>query len=221
VTAGHGAFYEFLDSIVNTVRKGWNYVKKGVMKVWKFITDILSRLYPSLPKLEKPGVNWTTFSRALILIPLACIMAVLAFLGWRAWKERRPRRVTAGVAARLAPDLTSEEVDATALPEDGWLNLAGQLMEGGEWRLALRALYLATLAGLARQELITIAKYKSDREYEMELRRRSHTRPQLAAIFAENRNVFERAWYGLHEVTPGIIEHFSRNQESIRAYAQR
>ena len=81
-------------------------------------------------------------------------------------------------------------------------------MGKGELRLALRAVYLATLACLARQELITIAKYKSDREYELELRRRSHTQPQLAGVFAENRAVFEGAWYGLHEVTPGIMDRF-------------
>jgi hypothetical protein len=111
-------------------------------------------------------------------------------------------------------------VDATALPEEGWLNLAGELMEKGELRLALRSLYLATLACLARQELITIAKYKSDREYELELRRRSHTQPHLAEVFKENRALFECAWYGLHEVTPGIMERFSRNQERIRGHAQ-
>jgi hypothetical protein len=147
-------------------------------------------------------------------------MALLAFLAWRAWKDRRPRRVTGDVAVTPAPDITREDLVATALPEEGWLNLARELMEKGELRLALRALYLATLACLARQELITIAKYKSDREYELELRRHSHTQPHLAGVFAENRVLFECAWYGLHEVTPGIMERFSRNQESIRGHAQ-
>jgi hypothetical protein len=94
-------------------------------------------------------------------------------------------------------------------------------MEKGELRLALRAFYLATLAYLAGQELITIAKYKSDREYELELRRRSHTQPHLSGAFAENRAFFESVWYGLHEVTPGIMDRFSQNQEKIRSHAQR
>jgi len=216
----HTALYDFLDSIVGTLRKGWNYVKEGLAKAWNFIEDILSRIIPSLPKLEKPDSAWTTFSRAFIIIPLICIVLVLAFLAWRAWKNRRPRMVTATVIATPVPDITREDVDATALPEEGWLNLAGELMGKGELRLALRAVYLATLACLARQELITIAKYKSDREYELELRRRSHTQPQLAGVFAENRAVFESAWYGLHEVTPGILEGFLRNQERIRDHAQ-
>jgi hypothetical protein len=217
----HTAFYDFLDSIINTLKTGWNYVKKGLAKVWNFIKKILSRILPPLPKLEKPDSHWTAFSRVWIIIPLSCIVIVLAFLAWRAWRIRRPRTVTADVIAQPPLDITREDLDATALPEEGWLNLAGELMEKGELRLALRALYLATLAYLARQEFITIAKYKSDREYELELRRRSHSQPLLAGVFAENRALFESGWYGLHEVTPGIMECFSRNQEKIRTHAQR
>jgi hypothetical protein len=221
VAGSHSAFHEFLDSIINALGIGWDYVKKGLAKVWNFIKEILSRIIPSLPKLEKPDSHWTTFSRALIIIPLLCIMVVLAFLAWRAWKDRRPRTVTADASIKPAPDITREDLDATALPEEGWLNLARELMEKGDLRLALRALYLATLACLARQELITIAKYKSDREYELELQRRSHTQPHLTGVFAENRALFESAWYGLHEVTPEIMGRFSQNQKRISAHAQR
>jgi hypothetical protein len=217
----HFAFYDFLESIIGILKKGWDYVEDGLTKVWRFIEDILSRIFLSLPKLEKPESRWTSFSRALILIPLACIAAVLVFLAWRAWKDRRPRIVTTEVCAKPTLDITREDLDATALPEEDWLNLAGELMGKGELRLALRALYLATLACLARQELVTIAKYKSDREYEVELQRRSHSHPHLVGIFAESRILFERAWYGLHEVTPGIMDRFLQNQERIRGHAQR
>lgn len=215
------AFRDFVDSLISTLQAGWNYVKNGSAKGWKFIKDILSRILRSLPKLERQDSPWTTFSRAFIIIPLFSIAAVLAFLAWRAWKSRRPRMVTPGATAEFVPDITREDLDATALPEEGWLSLAGELMEKGEPRLALRALYLATLACLARQEFITIAQYKSDREYEMELRRRSHTQPHLAEVFADSRNLFERGWYGLHEVTPEIMERFSQNREKIRTHAQR
>jgi len=219
IAGRHTALYDFLDSIIGILRTGWNYVKDGLAKAWNFIKDILSRIIPSLPKLEKPDAHWTSFSRALIIIPLVCIMALLVFLAWRAWKDRRPPTVATDVAVKPVPDITREDLDATALPEEDWLNLAGELMGKGELRLALRAVYLATLACLARQELITIAKYKSDREYELELRRRSHTQPQLAGVFAENRALFESAWYGLHEVTPGIMDRFLRNQERIIGHA--
>ena len=221
VAARHTALNDFLDSIMGILRTGWNYVKYALEKVWIFIEDILSRIFLSLPRMEKPDTRWTTFSRAFIIIPLICIAAVLVYLAWRAWKDRKPGRATADVIAQPVPDITREDLDATALPEEGWLSLAGELMEKGELRLALRALYLASLACLARQEFITTAKYKSDREYELELRRRSHTQPHLVGAFVENRVFFENVWYGLHEVTPGIIERFSQNEEMIRIHAQR
>ena len=210
-----------LEPIINFVQDGWHYLVKGFTKVWKFINDILSRIKPSLPHLEKQDDRWTSSSRLFIIIPLVCIAAVVAFLAWRAWKKRRPRLLATETTAQPTIDISHEDVDARALPEDGWLTLARELMEKGDLRLALRALYLATLASLARQDLITIAKYKSDREYELELRRRSHVQPLLVGVFAENRALFERAWYGLHEVTPGIMETFSRNQERISVDAQR
>jgi hypothetical protein len=221
VAGGHTALFDFLDSVIGVLRTGWNYVKDGLVKVWNFIEDILSRILPSLPKLEKPDSHWTSFSRAWIIIPLVCIVAVLGFLVWRERKKRRHRTVATDVSIKPVPDMTREDLDATALPEEDWLHLAAELMGKGELRLALRAVYLATLACLARQELITIAKYKSDREYEVELRRRSHTQPQLVGIFAENRALFESTWYGLHEVTPRIMDRFLRNQERIRGHAQR
>jgi hypothetical protein len=221
VEGRHSTFYDFVDSIIGILKKGWSYVRDGLAKVWNFIQEILSRIFLSLPKLEKPDSHWTSFSRAWILVPLACIVSILVFLVWRSRKNRRPLIVAPEISAKPPPDITREDLDATALPEEDWLHLAGELMGKGELRLALRALYLATLASLARQELVTIAKYKSDREYELELRRRSHSRPHLVGIFAENRVLFESAWYGLHEVTPGIMDRFLQNQERIRGHAQR
>ena len=218
---GHGAVHEFLESIIRVLKNGGSYLMKGLVKAWHFIRDLLLRISPSLPGVEKPDAGWTSFSRALVIIPLVCIMAVLAFLAWRTWKDRKPRTQPAAVAITPALDITRDDLDATLLPEDGWLGLAGELIEKGDLRLALRALYLATLACLAGHDLITVTKYKSDREYEVELRRRSHTRPLLPAVFAENRALFESTWYGLHEVTPGIMEQFSHNQEQIRTDAQK
>jgi hypothetical protein len=217
---GHGAFREFVGSIWLVLKNAVKYIVKGLVKAWHFVRDILSRVSPSLPEVDRPDTGWTSFSRALIVLPIVCITAVLAFLAWRAWRDRKPAAPGAAVITAPAPDISRDDVDASLLPEDGWLALAGELIGKGELRLALRALYLATLSCLAGQKLITITMYKSDREYELELRRRSHAKPLLVALFAENRTLFESAWYGLHEVTPGIMERFSRNQELIRTDAQ-
>ena len=115
------------------------------------------------------------------------------------------------------PDLTDENVAANELPEDGWLKLARELMEKGDLRLALRALYLASLAHLAQREFVNIAKFKSNREYELELRRRARTLPELQNAFGQNVTIFDRIWYGMHEVNQESLQNFQSNMERIRA----
>ena len=108
-------------------------------------------------------------------------------------------------------------MSASELPEDDWLKLARELLGRGELRLALRALYLASLAHLARREMISVAKFKSNRDYEQELRRRARALPDLQAAFAENVGIFDRVWYGLHEVTQEALERFQINLETIKS----
>ena len=78
------------------------------------------------------------------------------------------------------PDLNEESVTADQLPEDGWLQLARELMERGELRLALRASYLAGLAHLGHRELIHLARHKSNRDYDRELHRRARAQRRAA-----------------------------------------
>ena len=108
-------------------------------------------------------------------------------------------------------------MSADQLPEDGWLKLARELFERGEFRLALRAYYLATLAHLAHRKLLTLAKFKSNRDYETELGRRGHAMPELYQTFRENVSVFDRIWYGLHEVNRDLVQHFAGNVQKINA----
>ena len=113
------------------------------------------------------------------------------------------------------PDLGDERVVASQLPADDWLKLARELMGKGELRLALRALYLASLAHLAQREMISVARFKSNRDYERELRRRARALPDLLSAFAENVGIFDRAWYGLHDVTEEAVQRFQSNLEKI------
>jgi len=94
--------------------------------------------------------------------------------------------------------------------------MARDLLSRGDLRLALRAFYLATLAHLAQRNLVTIARHKSNRDYERELGRRAHALPELTSRFNENVSIFDRIWYGMHEVNDALLEHFQRNVERIK-----
>jgi len=82
-------------------------------------------------------------------------------------------------------------------------------------RLALRAFYLAGLAHLGYRELIRIARFKSNREYEFELGRRARNREELLEAFAQSVKLFDRVWYGKHDVSPGDLRSFQAALERI------
>ncbi len=214
--ARDGALHAFLAPVVKALQAAWHYVERGLLRLLAWVVDFINRMLPSGRQEEGGDKRWTSLSRVLIIAPLAAMMALAAFLGWRAWKGRKVRAVHAAGTDATLPDITKAEVDAKALPEEGWLAMAREMAEKGEPRLALRALFLATLVFLAHEDLISLAPHKSDREYERELHLRTHARPYVPSVFAENRVIFERAWYGLHEVTPAIMERFSGNMERMR-----
>ncbi|MCD4716360.1 MAG: hypothetical protein K8R45_06420 [Desulfobacterales bacterium] len=181
------------------------------------IMDWLEKLFPGTDKSrEGPGKGWATSVRGLLWVLLVVLLSVLGVFLWRTLKRRRElQSATTSEAIPAVPDLTDDHVKADELPADQWRVMAKELMDRGEFRLALRALYLSILSHLAENEMITIAKYKSNRDYKRELGRRGHEREGILAVFSENVNVFDRSWYGMHKVTNEDLEVFSGNQERI------
>lgn len=112
-------------------------------------------------------------------------------------------------------DLESEHIVASQLPEDEWMRLAGEQIARGDYRLAVRALFLATLAHLGERGLIRVARFKSNRDYSRELELKARALPELRDAFGENVGLFERAWYGLHEIGQAAVDRFSANYQRI------
>jgi hypothetical protein len=164
------------------------------------------------------GYGWITSSEVLLFTLLALVASTLALVLLRLWQTRRAR-VTAvpSQPARIVPDLADENVSADQLPEDGWTKLGRELLARGELRLAMRAFYLSSLAHLASRQLIRLAKYKSNRAYERELRRRDHVFAELSVLFGENVSAFDQIWYGLRQVSRETVEHFAANVDRIRS----
>jgi hypothetical protein len=99
--------------------------------------------------------------------------------------------------------------------------LARQIAERGDLRLALRALYLASLAHLARQGIVTIAKYKSNHDYEKELKRRAAESSELISAFSDNITTFENIWYGMHDISQKTFADFNENHKRIITLAEK
>jgi len=141
-----------------------------------------------------------------VLIVLVLGAAGFAFLRARFPGRRKAASMSAAMTVATSED--AETMDPLRFPEQIWIELAERALAEQDWRLAMRAFYLASLGWLGRRELLVIHSGKTNREYELELRRRTRTVPQIHDLFAHNVAAFERAWYGNHRIGGEDVERF-------------
>lgn len=198
------------------------WIQDTAVTVGGWIGDAIKWLFKKLPKPSFSGVKpgWGgSFSDIALLMMYLLLALLLCFGAIFAW--RRLRRVPEPEAElpmhtlQVAPDLHDESTIASELTEERWLALARELLEKGELRLGLRALYLATLAALADAKLVTIARCKTNHDYERELLRFSHAMPRLSEAFSLNLRIFEAAWYGMHLPDDETVRSYLDNHRRI------
>jgi hypothetical protein len=180
--------------------------------------ELLRRFF-SNPAPETPGkpvpfpaVKWTVVALVALLIGVAGVALVRLI---------RKREVVANEASAGAVDavqLEDETISAADLPEEQWLELGRGCVARGDYRLAIRALYLANLSWLGRRQFLTIAPFKSNRDYWDELRRRAPIEG-LQQAFLENMRAFERSWYGRHAANAAQIDEFKQNLSRMKNHA--
>jgi hypothetical protein len=200
-------------------------LKKGLNAVLNWIDKLIDWLVNLLPKDDRPlassDEDWITSVRVAVIVLLVGLLFALAFILWRFWARRQAARTEIfAEAVKSKPDLEAEETAADDLPSNRWLDLAHELAEKGSLRLALRAFYLAILAGLAEHQLITIEKFKSNREYEMELHRRAHQKKALLSAFSKSREIFECVWYGMYKIQRSDLDNYAAIQKRMMTIAQ-
>ena len=145
---------------------------------------------------------------------VAVVLIVAGLLFWRWRRSTKPVATAATLAAAGAPDLQAADLDPGTRPWEDWLRLAREQAAQGQWRLALRALFLARLARLGDEGLLTLALAKTNRAYELELARRTAPEDPRPGRFRDHRLVFESIWYGRREADPGTVQTWFRDFET-------
>ncbi|HWC98269.1 MAG TPA: DUF4129 domain-containing protein [Candidatus Sulfopaludibacter sp.] len=192
-------------------------LKSGLQAIGKLIVKILDWLFDHLGvrpnsqggALPGGGLHWSLY---------VLILAILGGLLYVIWRRRIfQRRRQKPAAAEVVPVIRLDEEGLTAdrLPEAEWLALAEQNLREENFLFALRAYYLANLAWLGQAEFLKLHPGKTDREYQIELRRRAAA--ETRGLFAGNIESFERAWYGRHEVTREQVEEFRDRSAAMKA----
>ncbi len=206
-----------------------SWVKPYIKKVWDFIKSIKEKILRMLKKLipessDKPKVSmtdWMTSIQAMMFLFFCITACTLVVYIRRIWLKKKGFGLAVAKSEIVTkPDIADDHITAAELPVDGWLEMAKELLEKGALRLSLRAFYLATLAHLADNNMVTIAQYKSNRDYAAELCRRAHEETDLLEIFTQNVTFFDRAWYGMYKVDKKDVMLFSSNYKRIIAFAK-
>jgi len=208
-----GVIAAFVKGITDTLQSWLAPIKKWIKNALEWI---VGKLTPGNRKYDPIDGSLMNRARVLMFSLIALVSCLLIIQLWRIWKRHKDRNTgRIEKAVSQIPDIEDEQTSADELPADSWLDLARDLTAQGNMRLALRALYLASLSHLAGLHLITISKSKSNLEYKRELFRNAHAMPEVLSSFSHNIMLFDQSWYGMYEVTRDVFSTFQKNQERI------
>ena len=218
--------WRFPREVVEDGEKGWltsffesvaKFAGDTVKAFFRWVRKVIAWFRKTFSSGDPAGGESWGFGNpeVLLYVALAVVAVGLLVIFWRyRAKGEKVRQVGAVEAVAVEiPDIRDEQVRADQLPEDEWLRLAQELFAQGELRLAVRALFLSALADLAKREIISIEKFKSNRDYDREVKRRSLALPERAGLFGSLVNLYDQVWYGAYDVTR---EMFSDCEEKVR-----
>ena len=110
-------------------------------------------------------------------------------------------------------ELTADlETDLEILTADTALNRAQTLSAGGDYRTAVRYLYLSSLLLLDERGLLRYERSQTNREY---LRSIAHL-PTLAAILHDVIEVFDQVWYGYQSLDQASYAQYAARVAELR-----
>lgn len=110
--------------------------------------------------------------------------------------------------AQYRPELDEME----SLTSETALDRARETSEGGDYRSAVRYLYLSTLLLLEERGLLRYDRTRTNLEYIRSLRER----PEMAAIFADVVDVFDRVWYGFQTIDADTYESYAQRVSDLQ-----
>jgi hypothetical protein len=185
---------EFRDPGQDPLARLIKQVKEYIVNFFVWIRD---KLFGS-----GQGSAFAAGVRALVIV-LGCVAAVLLLRAlWRLLVRRDPEREFADRTI-LGERVAAHETAAT-LAES-----ARALAAAGDFRGAVRKLYVAELYALAERGLLALSEETTNREYLAQVRSLAALHPVLSSMT----DMFERVWFGGFPATSADFDDFSRMYE--------
>jgi len=173
-----------------------NFLQRLWQDIRQAVEDFFLRLFPG---------------DSTMRLPLGNLLAILAAVLVAAVLLYALRDVITGFTADAALH-AEDELDGQPLIAELALQRAQELSTDGDYRTAVRYLYLSALLLLEERGLLRYDRSLTNREY---LRTVAH-RPELAATLREVIDVFDRVWYGFQTLSASEYEAYARRVETLR-----
>ncbi len=172
-------------------------LRKFLQKLWQEVFDFLDALLGSTAQPMQYGGYVLGILLIVVLLGVLAYVSRELFSGWVEETDLNPRgddvaNLTAATAAEQAKKLSS----------------------GGDYRSAVRYLYLATLLTLEERGWLHYDRALTNREYAQRLVHQ----PRLAAVFRDVVDVFDRVWYGKESISPDEYHQYAAQVHALEHY---
>jgi hypothetical protein len=171
-----------LEDILSRPEFIWPSSEPSALQTWLEelpgkIVAFLNRLVPGRYLDVSSALNWVLFALGSLIF-----IAVLVYALRGIYASIAPQAVSEGEVGEVVPPASAEEA----------LRRAELFSESEDYRSAVRYLYLSALILLEERGVMYFDSAKTNREY---LRAVAH-RQDLAPLFREVIQIFDRVWYG-------------------------
>lgn len=167
----------------------------------------LQQFWPKGFRVQPSSSPWMTIvAQVLVLLVAAVVVFYVAKILLARYKPKRRQRAPKKREARI---VLGERLE----PEDTAVDLladAEALARSGDVRGAIRKAYIALLVELGDRKLITLAQYKTNRDYLNAVR----ALPPLHKTMRGLTDSFERHWYGFAEASESDWQNFRSGYHS-------
>ena len=193
---------EALQQILAQPEFQWQSVQPSLLQQWwealvRKLYELLSRLLGNRVVSGAPILEYILLGLGVLTIGLVGVFVIRSLWG------------SVGSEAEIDP---SEEAGDELLTAESAMKKALELSTGGDYRLAVRYLYLSSLLLLEERGMLRYDRSKTNREY----LRSVANNPEVAANLGELVNVFDRVWYGYQPIDQVTFERYTARVASLR-----
>ncbi len=177
------------------------YLRDLRRRIFEFLARVLQKLFGG-----QQSSSYTSGLRIIIVAVGAVALFVLGRAIVQAVARRKPGR------RRAKKVVLGEEVDESTTSDD-LVTAARALASSGDYRGAIRKLFVALIYELDERGVVTLRSEATNREYLALVRDAGRLYPVMTAMT----DVFERVWYGQADVDRIDFDEFERLHSQARS----